>query len=206
MLVRHAVALDPIRSGCGAVEQRVDQVVVEQVDFVHIEDSAMRIGQQAGLELAAAVLQSNFEVQRSDDPVLGGRHGQVGDVYAAQSRALRRAVAPRGSALAAQVLGRGIAAEPARRDRDLGQQRGQTANRRRLGGAALAANQHAANGRVDGVEHQRELHPLLPHDGGERIDRLVHGHIGSLAHTSIVGDGRAMFNCRRRASRESHPC
>ena len=58
----------------------------------------------------------------------------------------------------------------------LGQQPGQGAHRRRLGGALLAADQHAADGRVDGVEHERLAHRLLADDGGEREDGATDLH------------------------------
>ena len=62
----------------------------------------------------------------------------------------------------------GIAAEAAVGDHlDLGQQRGQGAGRGGLGRAALAADQHAADLRIDGVQDQGALHALLADDGGK---------------------------------------
>jgi hypothetical protein len=51
----------------------------------------------------------------------------------------------------------------------LGQQGGQGAGGGRLGGAAFAADQHAADLRVDGVQDQSAFHALLADDGGERV-------------------------------------
>ena len=52
-------------------------------------------------------------------------------------------------------------------DVDFRQQEGQGAGGRALGRAALAADQHAADLGVDGVQDQRTLHALLADDGGE---------------------------------------
>src|ERR1700737_2898786 len=42
---RDAFALDHVHTHGGGIEQHVDQVVVEQVDFIDIEDVAVRLGQ-----------------------------------------------------------------------------------------------------------------------------------------------------------------
>ena len=46
----------------------------------------------------------------------------------------------------------------------------------RLAGAFLAADQNAADGRIDGVEHQRHLHLVLSDDRGEGVGVAVYGH------------------------------
>jgi len=50
-------------------------------------------------------------------------------------------------------------------DLDIGQQGRQGPRGRRLGCAALAADEHAADPWIDGVEDQRALHALLTDDG-----------------------------------------
>jgi hypothetical protein len=59
-------------------------------------------------------------------------------------------------------------------DFEFGQQCGQCAGRGRFGGAAFAANQHAANLRVDRVQNQGAFHAFLPYDCGKWIC-LSHG-------------------------------
>src|SRR5439155_4518855 len=48
----YAFALDRVDAHRGGVEQDIDQVIVEQVDFVDVEQGAVRLGQQARLEAA----------------------------------------------------------------------------------------------------------------------------------------------------------
>ncbi len=50
---------------------------------------------------------------------------------------------------------------------DLREQPGQGSHGGGLGGAALTPDQHATDGRVDGVEDERRLHRLLAHQRGE---------------------------------------
>ena len=52
---RHAVALHVAGSQRGRVEQQVDQVVVQQVDLVHVEHAAVRRGEQPRLERGDAL-------------------------------------------------------------------------------------------------------------------------------------------------------
>ena len=84
-----------------------------------------------------------------------------------QRLAARQAVA---AVVAQRIEAAGIAGERAvGHHLDLGQERGQGARRGGLGGAALAADQHAADAVADGVQDQGALHALLADDGGEGI-------------------------------------
>ncbi len=69
---RDAFALDvraPHRRG---IQQQVDEVVVQQVHLVDVEHAPVRGGEQAGLEGADSFGQGAFQVERADQPVLGG--------------------------------------------------------------------------------------------------------------------------------------
>ncbi len=52
MADRDAVPLDVAGAQGGRVEQQVDQVIVQQVDFVHVEHPAVGGREQPGLERA----------------------------------------------------------------------------------------------------------------------------------------------------------
>ena len=54
---RNALALDHVDAEGGRVEQDVGQMVVEQVDLVDVEDPAVRLREQPGLQGPLAVLQ-----------------------------------------------------------------------------------------------------------------------------------------------------
>ncbi len=74
---RDAVALDGGAAHRGGVQQQVDEVVVQQVDLVDVQQPAVRLGEQARVELGDALGQRAAEVQRADDPVLGGADRQL---------------------------------------------------------------------------------------------------------------------------------
>ena len=132
----------------------------------------MRAGQQAGLERLDAVGERTFEVQRTDHAVLGGAERQVDHRHRHLAGLRRRVVAGRARpTLLAAAFGRGgriAAVGAARDDAHRRQQRGQRAHGGRLAGAPVAEHQHAADARVDGGDHQRQLHLVLGDDRGKR--------------------------------------
>ena len=52
-------------------------MVGQKAHFVDVEDSAVGRGEQAGPQPGAAFEQRSFEIERADDPVLGGADGQL---------------------------------------------------------------------------------------------------------------------------------
>ena len=137
--------LDVVHAERRGVEQQVDKVIVEEVHLVHVEQPAVRRGEQAGLEGGHPVGQRALDVQRARQPVLGGADGQLGQ----PGRSRQPGGLLRMRAVRAAGIGRGrVAAEPAVRD-DVhgGQQRGQRAHHRRLRRAFLAPDEHAADRR-----------------------------------------------------------
>jgi hypothetical protein len=77
VLEADALALDHVDAHRRAVEQQVDHVVVEQVDFVDIEHAAVGRGQDARLEVAFAPLDRLLDVERADDAIFGGADRQI---------------------------------------------------------------------------------------------------------------------------------
>jgi hypothetical protein len=143
---RDALALDVGRAERRRVEQQVDQVVVQQVDLVDVEHAAVGVGEQPGLVGAHALGQGALQVERADQPVLGGPDRQL---HQSRRPVLRRPGRGVRAVGAGRVRIGGVAAEPAARDDgQRGQQRGQRPHRRRLGGALLPAHQHPADTRV----------------------------------------------------------
>ena len=71
-----AFALDDVYAHRGGIQQQVDDVVIEQIDFIDIEDAAVGVGEDAGVEMTLALLDGLFDIQRADDAVFGGGDGQ----------------------------------------------------------------------------------------------------------------------------------
>ncbi len=72
-----AFAFDDVGAHGGGVEQDIDDVIVEQVDFVDVEQAAVGACQHAWLKMALAFLDGAFDIERADDAVFGGGNGQV---------------------------------------------------------------------------------------------------------------------------------
>ena len=60
---RDSLTLDVAPAESRGVEQQVDEVIVQQVDLVHVAQTAMRAGQQAGLVRRDALGQRPLDVQ-----------------------------------------------------------------------------------------------------------------------------------------------
>ena len=186
MAERHALALNEIAPHSGGVQQDVDHVVVKQVDFVNVQDAAVGGRQQARLKAAAALADSRLDVQRAHDRLFGGADGEFDQAHAATGgyRGVAHAEVAGGERRAGRA-GVGAAGGHVKR----GQQRGERAGGGGLGCALFAANQNAADSGVDGVEDEREFHPLLPDDGGEgevRVLGYVLCVIGLLRHCDFL--------------------
>ena len=129
--------------------------------------------------MALAELNRFFDIKRADDAIFGGADREVDEADAPARPWDLVAV----FVFAPGEIGPGLAAEGIivegriRNDIDLGQQGGQGAGGGGLAGAALAANQNAADPHVNGVKDQGEFHHVLADNGGEGIDGRSLAHI-----------------------------
>ena len=145
-------------------------MVVQEVDLVDVEDVAVGLGQDAGLEAARALLERRLQVDRPHHPVLRRVDRELDHAHPplrAGQRVL--AVVEAQAAVGAEgLLVLRVAAEVAALDHVLLREESrERADGGGLRGALLAADQHAADRGVDGVQDQGELHPLLADDRGE---------------------------------------
>ena len=193
---RDAFPFDDIDTHGGRVEQEVDDVVVEEVDLVDVEEAAVGGCQDAGVEMALALLDRLLEVERTDDPVLGSADGQVDKAGAAGDDGQFLAGGdPFATLVTVSIGSQRVTAEAAAVDDvDAGQQGRQGTGSGRLGGAALAPNEDAADAGIDGVQDERSPHPLLADDSGEREYSAFDGHdhsSWSLLSRPIIPEKRA---------------
>ena len=173
VLGRHRLALHARDRGRGGVEQRVDEVVGQQVDLVDVEDPLVGAGQQPGLEGLLAG-QRATQVKSAHEPVQGGAERQLDE---------------RGGALGGRgsgwhlAAGRALAGGEGERlalSRDhRREQRRQATHGGRLGRAALAAHEHTADLGGDRVDEQRLDQRLLADDRRQRIGRRAHAWLSS---------------------------
>ena len=135
---RDGVALDARDARGGRVEQRVDQVIGQQVDLVHVEDALVRAREQA-----ASKAFSPFSARpRSSAPTRRSRLAPSGSSTSVAGRSSTSASAAR--ARRRELARREREGLPAG-DGDGWQQRREAAHRRRLGRPALPPHEHAAD-------------------------------------------------------------
>ncbi len=173
---RYALALDRVDAQRRGVEQDVHQVVGQKVHLVDVQDAAVRRRQQPRLEGAPPLAQGALEVECAEDAVLGRPERQVDERHRRLGGA---ALGAGGAVRAVRPGGVGVAAERAALDRAQRRQQGaQGAGGGALGRPLLAADQHAAEARVDGAQQQRRLERILTDQGAERV---FHGSLPPLA-------------------------
>lgn len=165
-----AFAFDDVGAHGGGVEQDINDVVVEQVDFVDVEQAAVGACQHAWLKMALAFLDGAFDIEGADDAVFGGGDGQV-DKGGGFAFVGQRVFAADKTLLTFGTPGGrfgGVAVETAvRNNLDGGQEGCQGAGGGGFGSAAFAADEDAADARVYRVEDEGAHHALLPNNGGE---------------------------------------
>ena len=161
-----AFALDDVFAGRRDIEQKIDQMIFQQVGFIDVKEPAMRAGQQSRLECLLAARQRPFQIERADNAVLGRAERQVDDRHR-HLRGFQCALGSTGTALVAEFRRPVWIAivTAAGYDLHLGQQRRQRAHRRGFSRAAIAKGQHAADLGIDRGDQQRELHLVLADDG-----------------------------------------
>ncbi len=69
---RYPLPLDAVLAGSGRGEDYIHQMIVQQVDLIHIEDAAMNPGQESRLDRPPSVPGGLLEVDAAHHPVLGG--------------------------------------------------------------------------------------------------------------------------------------
>ncbi len=112
---RDALPLDHRGAGGGRVQHHVDQVVGQQVDLVHVQHAAVRLGQQAGHERLGGrrAGQHPGHVQAAGDPVVGRAQRQLhqpgGPVLGGRAGRRVRAVRAAGSGAAGSQENRHLA-------------------------------------------------------------------------------------------------
>ncbi|MCY1435504.1 hypothetical protein D9M71_516010 [compost metagenome] len=76
MAVGNAIALDPVGTAGGDVEQQVDQMIGQQVDLVDIKNTTVGFGQYAWRKLRLALGQRRVQVKRTDQALFSGAQWQ----------------------------------------------------------------------------------------------------------------------------------
>ncbi len=145
-------------------------MVVEQVDLIDVEDAAVDRREEAGVERHLPLADRPLHVDGAHHPVFGHPEREVDDADPApfDVQVLTGGFFFGTDGTQAAV---GIATVRAAPDHgDLGEHVGKRPDRGGLCSPFLAADEDAADPRVDGVEDERAFHRLLTDNGGERKD------------------------------------
>ena len=147
--------------------KQIDQMILEKIDLVYVEKSAVGLREQARLERFLAARQRAFEIERADHAVLGRAERQVdhGDRLQCGLEGAPR----RGGADGAQARRRRRIAMIGAADDGphFGQKRGQRPHRRRFSGSPVAESEHAADRRIHGCDQEGRFHVFLSDDRRE---------------------------------------
>jgi hypothetical protein len=139
------------------------------------------------MSIAPTTLEGGLEVDGTDDPVFGGVDRQLDDAHpAARPRERFASLDSLATIGAERFLRIGITPIDAiGDDGELRQKPGQRADRSRLPGSLLATDQHATDGRMDGVQDQGQFHLVLADDPAERIGEALHGQVLSISRCTV---------------------
>ena len=171
MRIGNPLALHGVDAHCSRVEQDIDDMILKQVDLIHIEDIAVRRRQNTGLERLASMLDRRLHVERPDHAVLRRTDGQLHHAhwnFFLRQLSLR---APLLTGIAVELGARGIAVT------------GTTTHgvqiRQECSGSAygsgfcrslLPLDEHTAERRHDNTEEKCRLHLFLPNDCSKRVN------------------------------------
>ncbi|KAF5032414.1 hypothetical protein DSECCO2_617520 [anaerobic digester metagenome] len=167
---RYPLPLHDVDAHGGDIEEDVGHVVVEQVDLVDIENPAVDRREEARIDRHLPLADRPLHIDGAHHPVLGRPEREVDDADPAM---LRFKVLTGGLFFGAgsTQAAVGITIIRAAPDHvDPGEHVGKRPDCSGLCGPFLAADEDAADPRVDGVEDERAFHRLLADDGGERKD------------------------------------
>nr|VVM65263.1 hypothetical protein PS652_01489 [Pseudomonas fluorescens] len=74
--VGDTVTLDPVGATGGHVQQQVDQMIRQKIDFIHIQHAAIGLGQHPGRKLRLALAQRRIQVEGTDQAFFTGAQRQ----------------------------------------------------------------------------------------------------------------------------------
>ena len=167
-----SLSLDGVDAHRSRIQQHVHNVVIQQVDLIHIQDISVCRRQDSGLKFLFAVLERVLHVQRSNHSILGGADRQVDNSHPPDGyfllRLLTARLTPEGRVI--RVTAKAAACDfPS-----FSQHLCQSADCGGFCRSLLSANQHAAQGRIDDIQYQCPLHLLLSHDSAEGVEHPFH--------------------------------
>jgi len=154
----------------GSIEEDVGHVVVQQIDLIDVEDAAVDRREDTRVDGHRSFTDRPLHVDGANHPVLGHPKREVDDADPAPLHLQVLVMSPLFStgrtqaAIAGGIATIGAAAD----DIDPGEHVGKRPDCGGLGRPFLAADEYAANPRVDGIEDECAFHRLLADDGGER--------------------------------------
>mmetsp|Transcript_19949 Transcript_19949/g.43508 ORF Transcript_19949/g.43508 Transcript_19949/m.43508 type:complete len:359 (+) Transcript_19949:143-1219(+) len=161
--------LHVVPSACGAVEQDVHQVVVEEIHLVDVKDAAVCLGEQTRFECLLTLCEGLFNIDRAAHPVLRGTQWQVNHRHLPLHHRQRLTILqPQLHLVAHQlILGRRGVVGVIRHAIHLGKKVHQGPDGRCLAGATVTHDHHPADLWIDHVEDECQLHLGLSDDGCE---------------------------------------
>jgi len=176
MDIGNAFSFNHIDSGGCGVQQHVHQMIVQQVDLVHVENAPVGGCQKPGFEFAGSGFQSVFHMQGAHQPVFGCAQRKFHHGHGAKSGFKFFSGLESGKAILIHVfrVGRRTVIRTAGNDLYSGKDLRQGADGGRFCRSLMAGDQNTADGWIDGIENQGGFHGFLTDNGAERINMAFH--------------------------------
>jgi hypothetical protein len=164
---RNAFTFDDIAPARRRIQQHIDQMVLEKVNFVDVEESAVRFREQAGLERLHPFNESALDIKSAAHSIFCCAERQID--YRNRSARSAQSFTPSQSVRASVTqVGRSrrvATEEAALHFCDRRQKVGKRSHGSGLAGASVTHDDDAANVRIDCAQGQRKFHLLLSDNG-----------------------------------------
>jgi len=132
-------------------------MIIQQVDFIHVQDAPVSRCQHTRLEVFFTLLDGFLDIQRADHPVFGGADRQIDKAgTAALGLKFFTPFGPGADFIRPGIRALGIITIRGADDYfNIRQEGSQRTSRGGFTGAAFATNEHTADAGINGVEDQR---------------------------------------------------
>src|SRR5687768_6467424 len=85
---RDSLPLNDVDAACRDIEKQIDKMIFQKIDFIDIQEAAMRARQQAGLESAGSMQKRMLDIDRARHTILRRSEWEIDDRKIDRLRAL----------------------------------------------------------------------------------------------------------------------
>ena len=165
-------SLDPVATVRENAQQQVGDLVVEEVNFIHVENPSVRLGEQSRLKHRFPLLHRLFHIHGTEQSIFRDVEGNLDEGGANnlggkfRDAAVDRATVEfEGSIVPFFGFLRIAVTQGIREDFDGGEKRVQRPRHNRFRRSPLPGDRHSTQSRIDGSEQQGQFNRILSDNG-----------------------------------------